>query len=189
MSGAILALTSLDFLGLGVPSPTPLAGRAARAGQGESRRVVDLACRPSACWSRRCCLLTFMGDALRNALDTRISDAMRTGGREDGRRTSGQQRGCGDIEQCALLELKESPSCASARRSPSTTSTPHDSPTGERVALVGESGSGKSVTALSILRLLRDAAGEAARSVSTARGTAHRRASARCAACAARTSR
>ena len=28
---------------------------------------------------------------------------------------------------------------------------------GERVALVGESGSGKSVTALSILRLLRDA--------------------------------
>jgi microcin C transport system permease protein len=27
-------------------------------------------------------LLTFMGDALRNALDTRISDAMRAGGNQ-----------------------------------------------------------------------------------------------------------
>jgi microcin C transport system permease protein len=34
MSAAILALTSLDFLGLGVP-PDAVARRAARAGQGQ----------------------------------------------------------------------------------------------------------------------------------------------------------
>ena len=37
-------------------------------------------CPLSACWSRRLLLLTFMGDALRNALDTRISDAVKAGG-------------------------------------------------------------------------------------------------------------
>jgi microcin C transport system permease protein len=81
MSGAILALTSLDFLGLGVPPPTPSLGELLAQGKANL----------DAWWislSTFCVLvvtlllLTFMGDALRNALDTRISDAMRAGGNQ-----------------------------------------------------------------------------------------------------------
>jgi microcin C transport system permease protein len=81
MSGAILALTSLDFLGLGVPAPTPSLGELLSEGKANLDAwwislstfgvlVVTLL------------LLTFMGDALRNALDTRIADAMRAGGNQ-----------------------------------------------------------------------------------------------------------
>lgn len=79
MSGSILALTSLDFLGLGVPSPTPSLGELLAQGKANL----------DACWISLSTfgvlvvlllLLTFMGDALRNALDTRIADAMRAGG-------------------------------------------------------------------------------------------------------------
>ncbi|WDD93733.1 ABC transporter permease [Burkholderia sp. FERM BP-3421] len=79
MSGAILALTSLDFLGLGVPPPTPSLGELLAQGKGNL----------DAWWislSTFCVLvatlllLTFMGDALRNALDTRIADSTRAAG-------------------------------------------------------------------------------------------------------------
>jgi microcin C transport system permease protein len=81
MSGSILALTSLDFLGLGVPPPTPSLGELLAQGKANLDAwwislstfgvlVVTLL------------LLTFMGDALRNALDTRIADAMRAGGNQ-----------------------------------------------------------------------------------------------------------
>lgn len=79
MSGAILALTSLDFLGLGVPSSTASLGELLAQGKANL----------DAWWislSTFCVLvltlllLTFMGDALRNALDTRISDAVKAGG-------------------------------------------------------------------------------------------------------------
>lgn len=81
MSGSILALTSLDFLGLGVPPPTPSLGELLSEGKANLDAwwislstfgvlVVTLL------------LLTFMGDALRNALDTRLADAMRAGGNQ-----------------------------------------------------------------------------------------------------------
>jgi microcin C transport system permease protein len=70
MSGAILALTSLDFLGLGVPPGTPSLGELLSQGKNNIDAwwislstfgvlVVTLL------------LLTFMGDALRDALDSR----------------------------------------------------------------------------------------------------------------------
>jgi microcin C transport system permease protein len=70
MSAAILSLASLDFLGLGVPPPLPSLGELLQEGKNNldawwisisafSALVVTLL------------LLTFMGDALRNALDTR----------------------------------------------------------------------------------------------------------------------
>jgi len=73
MSGAILALTSLDFLGLGVPPGTPSLGELLSQGKNNIDAwwislstfgvlVVTLL------------LLTFMGDALRDALDPRKSD-------------------------------------------------------------------------------------------------------------------
>ena len=72
MSGAILALTSLDFLGLGVPPGTPSLGELLSQGKNNIDAwwislstfgvlVVTLL------------LLTFMGDALRDALDPRKS--------------------------------------------------------------------------------------------------------------------
>jgi microcin C transport system permease protein len=70
MSAAILSLASLDFLGLGVPPPLPSLGELLQEGKNNldawwisisafSALVVTLL------------LLTFMGDALRNALDAR----------------------------------------------------------------------------------------------------------------------
>ena len=74
MSAAILALTSLDFLGLGVPPGTPSLGEMLQQGKTHldawwislstfSVLVITLL------------LLTFMGDALRDALDPRKADA------------------------------------------------------------------------------------------------------------------
>ena len=70
MSAAILALTSLDFLGLGVPPGTPSLGELLNQGKNN----LD-------CWwivvstfvvlVTTLLLLTFMGDALRDALDPR----------------------------------------------------------------------------------------------------------------------
>jgi len=73
MSAAILALTSLDFLGLGVPPGTPSLGELLAQGKNNIDAwwislstfgvlVVSLL------------LLTFMGDALRDALDPRKAD-------------------------------------------------------------------------------------------------------------------
>ncbi|CAN5740182.1 ABC transporter permease [soil metagenome] len=73
MSGAILSLTSLDFLGLGVPPGTPSLGELLSQGKNNIDAwwisistfmvlVVTLL------------LLTFMGDALRDALDPRKAD-------------------------------------------------------------------------------------------------------------------
>ena len=73
MSGAVLALTSLDFLGLGVPPGTPSLGELLSQGKNN----ID------AWWISlstffvlvlTLLLLTFMGDALRDALDPRKAD-------------------------------------------------------------------------------------------------------------------
>ena len=55
MSAAILALTSLDFLGPGRAARHAVAGRTAEPGQGQPRCLVDLAVDLRACWSSRCC--------------------------------------------------------------------------------------------------------------------------------------
>ena len=79
MSAAILSLTSLDFLGLGVPPGTPSLGELLSQGKSNldawwislSTFVVLVA---------TLLLLTFMGEALRNAFDARKSGAL-SGGR------------------------------------------------------------------------------------------------------------
>ena len=79
MSAAILSLTSLDFLGLGVPPGTPSLGELLSQGKSNldawwislSTFVVLVA---------TLLLLTFMGEALRDAFDSRKSGAM-SGGR------------------------------------------------------------------------------------------------------------
>ena len=74
MSAAILALTSLDFLGLGVPPGTPSLGEL--LAQGKSN--IDawwISLSTFGVLVLTLLLLTFMGDALRDALDPRKADA------------------------------------------------------------------------------------------------------------------
>ena len=78
-------------------------------------------------------LLTFMGDALRDALDTR--------------------KGCMDAISTAPCSKSRTCAWTSALHASSIDVSSRDR-RGEKFALVGESGSGKTVTALSILRLL-----------------------------------
>ena len=74
MSGAILALTSLDFLGLGVPPGTPSLGELLAQGKNN----IDawwISLSTFAVLVVTLLLLTFMGDALRDALDPRKAEA------------------------------------------------------------------------------------------------------------------
>jgi microcin C transport system permease protein len=72
MSGAIVALTSLDFLGLGVPASTPSLGDLLR--QGKNNLDAWWIIFPTfALLVLTMLLLTFVGDALRDAFDTRKS--------------------------------------------------------------------------------------------------------------------
>ncbi len=72
MSGAIIALTSLDFLGLGVPQTTPSLGDLLR--QGKANLDAWWIIFPTfAVLVVTMLLLTFIGDALRDAFDTRKS--------------------------------------------------------------------------------------------------------------------
>jgi len=73
MSGSILALTSLDFLGLGVPPGTPSLGELLSQGKNN----IDawwISISTFAVLVLTLLLLTFMGDALRDALDPRKAD-------------------------------------------------------------------------------------------------------------------
>ena len=73
MSAAILALTSLDFLGLGVPPGTPSLGELLSQGKNN----IDawwISLSTFAVLVDHLLLLTFMGDALRDALDPRKAD-------------------------------------------------------------------------------------------------------------------
>ncbi|MEY4584485.1 MAG: hypothetical protein RJB10_982, partial [Pseudomonadota bacterium] len=73
MSGAILALTSLDFLGLGVPPGTPSLGELLAQGKNNiDAWWISLA--TFGVLVVTLLLLTFMGDALRDALDPRKAD-------------------------------------------------------------------------------------------------------------------
>ena len=72
MSGAIIALTSLDFLGLGVPASTPSLGDLLR--QGKNNLDAWWIIFPTfVLLVVAMLLLTFIGDALRDAFDTRKS--------------------------------------------------------------------------------------------------------------------
>ncbi len=70
MSAAILTLTSLDFLGLGVPPGTPSLGELLNQGK-NSIDAWWISLSTFAVLVTTLLLLTFMGDALRDALDPR----------------------------------------------------------------------------------------------------------------------
>lgn len=71
MSAAILALTSLDFLGLGVPPPTPSLGELLAQGKA-NLDAWWISASTFGVLVTTLLLLTFIGDALRDAFDTRM---------------------------------------------------------------------------------------------------------------------
>ncbi len=80
MSAAILALTSLDFLGLGVPPGTPSLGELLAQGK-NNLDAWWISLSTFAVLVITLLLLTFMGDALRDALDPRTPDDPKAGRR------------------------------------------------------------------------------------------------------------
>ena len=70
MSGAILALTSLDFLGLGVPSSTPSLGELLAQGKA-NLDAWWISLSTFAVLVSTLILLVFIGEGLRDSLDTR----------------------------------------------------------------------------------------------------------------------
>ncbi|OSM05117.1 putative binding-protein-dependent transport system inner membrane protein [Magnetofaba australis IT-1] len=70
ISGAILALTSLDFLGLGVPPSTPSLGELLRQGKGNIE-AWWLSLSTFVVLAVMLLLLNFIGEALRDAMDPR----------------------------------------------------------------------------------------------------------------------
>lgn len=71
MSAAIMALASLDFLGLGVQAPAPSLGQLLLQGK-ENLDAWWIALSAFSLLVITLLLLTFMGEALRNALDSRM---------------------------------------------------------------------------------------------------------------------
>jgi microcin C transport system permease protein len=70
ISGSILALTSLDFLGLGVPPSTPSIGELLAQGK-ENIEAWWLSLTTFTVLVGTLMLLIFIGEALREAMDTR----------------------------------------------------------------------------------------------------------------------
>lgn len=73
MSAAIMALASLDFLGLGVKAPAPSLGGLLLQGK-ENLDAWWIAVASFSVLVVTLLLLTFMGEALRNAIDNRLAD-------------------------------------------------------------------------------------------------------------------
>ena len=80
MSAAILSLTSLDFLGLGVPPGTPSLGELLSQGKG-NLDAWWISLSTFAVLVTTLLLLTFMGEALRDAFDSRRSGLLAGGPR------------------------------------------------------------------------------------------------------------
>jgi len=70
ISGGVLALVSLDFLGLGVPSPYPSLGELLAQGQA-NLQALWISVPTVALLAVTITLLTFVGDGVRNAFDPR----------------------------------------------------------------------------------------------------------------------
>ena len=143
LSGSIVALTALDFLGFGMPAGSASLGELVRQGK-ENINAPWLGL--SAFLSTAVLLITlvFIGEGVRNVFDPRQKTAF-----------LGGQRACPQPAQNKLLSIRNLNISFGKKKILKDVCL--DIEKGKTIALVGESGSGKSVTALSILGLAQGA--------------------------------
>ena len=144
LTGSITTLTSLDFLGFGLPPGSPSLGELLTQGK-NNLQAPWLGFTGFVVIALMLSLLVFTGEAVRDAFDPRKTFALRTDAMAllevAGPASTFGAGGRAASRRCKRRQLRRS----SAARP---------------LALVGESGSGKSVTALSILQLLPYPAGQ-----------------------------
>jgi len=159
LNGSITTLTSLDFLGLGMPPGSPSLGELLAQGK-NNLQAPWLGITGFVIISLMLSLLIFVGEAVRDAFDPRKTFANFDGkdrATEPRHETAEPETTHADAKAEAPLlsvrnlhvEFRQGESSVNAVNGVS-----FDIRKGETLALVGESGSGKSVTALSILKLL-----------------------------------
>ena len=167
LGGSITTLTSLDFLGFGLPPGSPSLGELLQQGKNNL----------SAPWLALTGFITHLADAVAAGL-------RRRGGAR-------RVRPAKDAAMSALLEIENLriDFRAGERAVQAVRGISFSLETGQTLALVGESGSGKSVTAASILKLLPPSASVSGRIGFRRRGPRQGRRRASCARCAAPTSR
>ena len=157
MSAAILALTSLDFLGLGVPPGTPSLGELLSQGKNN----IDawwISLSTFAVLVVTLLLLTFMGDALRDALDPRKADASTPAPEAPGEAEAATTQPHSSPTHASPQALLEVQNLRIAfGKNPVVKGVSFSLHAGQRLALVGESGSGKTLTAMALMGLLTDA--------------------------------
>jgi len=154
-SGALVTLTSLDFLGFGLPPGSASLGELLKQGK-DNLHAPWLGFSGFTVIAGMLSLMVFIGEGVRDAFDPRKtfgeksgeSDAVAIAAPVEPRAARPASDALLDIDNLSV-RFGRGPSAFDAVRGVSLSVAP-----GETVALVGESGSGKSVTALSIMQLL-----------------------------------
>ena len=142
LSGAIVALTALDFLGFGLPAGEPSLGELVRQGK-ENLQAPWIGISTFVLLSVLLSCLIFVGEGVRDAFDPYRTEPVP----KNKWKAQPQKE-----KPTALLSVKDLHIAFGPDEI--THGISFDIPKGQTVALVGHSGSGKSVTALTILGLL-----------------------------------
>ncbi len=155
-SGALVTLTSLDFLGFGLPPGSPSLGELLKQGK-DNLHAPWLGFSGFAVIAGMLSLMVFIGEGVRDAFDPRKTFRDDSPGKDRAEvvpPTAGAGVAAGTTD--ALLRIDDLSVRFGAGRTTfdAVKGVSFSIARGETVALVGESGSGKSVTALSILQLL-----------------------------------
>ena len=164
LNGSITTLTSLDFLGFGLPPGSPSLGELLAQGKANLQAPwlgITAFCVIAIMLS----LLIFIGEAVRDALDPRktfvdpepaeVTETSQIGASKT-TRAPADRIAKPKLNKNALLTVDDL-SIDFSSAGTTTHAVRHasfDIMPGETVALVGESGSGKTVSALSVIRLL-----------------------------------
>ncbi len=157
LSGSIGMLTSLDFLGFGMPPGSPSIGELLSSGK-NNPYAPWLGISAFAVLSVMLSLLVFIGEGLRDAFDPRhvkrsTPPAVRRKKPESGRKED--LNGFLSLENFKVSFYADFCVCGGSGKIEAVKDFSFRMKKGEMLAVVGESGSGKTVAALSITGLLK----------------------------------